>query len=748
VVWALWAYLVLVVALSALGQLAASLRPGRAVPGIFRFRNAVVPASLQLVLDTLFIAAIVAPQLKAPTSVRTLPATPAVAQPAASPPAPATLLAQLTTAPAPTTPTYTVKRGDSLSSIAEQECGTGNAWPALARANQATVSDPDLIHAGDVLRLPAECDPAGQPVESAVQVHVVQPGETLWSIAVSVYGDGSKAAAIFDANAGQVVGTHGERLERPRFIEAGWRLVLPPGVVGTPAASPAPAPAVTAPAPPDATPPVSTPPVPPPPAPSASPAASPSPSPVAASPPPSLGAPAAAGPVGGPGDPAGTARPPQAPDPAARGPVAGRRGRTHGAPVRLPGGWVIPASLGAVLLALVARARARKLRDARLDARALRVADEGPVLTGVRRAGVGASFDALGALAEPVLRAWASGHEGRVPAVVACWESAADTAFLLDEPDPGPLPEPRALGEMQIRFEAGGGGVWAVASGSGPARLRRGINAFADGLLVPVGNREQDAALHLPLFGPLLSVAGAQAAAVIEAMVLAARARCSPDDLSIVVVGDDDLLADTLGGGDDDDGDLPAIRRVAIADQEQMRLELEAQVLANATTISDYGLSDIGRHALEHPDDRVAATLIILHPAVAPAWLPLLTRGRRLGLAGVVAGECAAAQRSLTLDDDGSLSVACPGLDTTVISPCVLPPGTIEELATVLTDQPEDPDEYADVPVLEELPADEVAAPTVRIQLFGSLQVINATGEVIAQPGRNRRSTRDVLAYL
>jgi len=50
--------------------------------------------------------------------------------------------------------TYTVQSGDSLSSIAEH-LNIKGGWQALADANTDTISDPNLVLAGQVLQLPA-----------------------------------------------------------------------------------------------------------------------------------------------------------------------------------------------------------------------------------------------------------------------------------------------------------------------------------------------------------------------------------------------------------------------------------------------------------------------------------------------------------------------------------------------------------------------------------------------------------------
>src|ERR1700704_3527983 len=87
VLWLLWAYCVLVVALSAAGQLSYWLSRGRP-SRIFRLRNRFVPAPVRLVLDAVFVAALVTPHPRASTSIRDLPTT-AVVQvvpaPASSP---------------------------------------------------------------------------------------------------------------------------------------------------------------------------------------------------------------------------------------------------------------------------------------------------------------------------------------------------------------------------------------------------------------------------------------------------------------------------------------------------------------------------------------------------------------------------------------------------------------------------------------------------------------------------------------
>jgi nucleoid-associated protein YgaU len=61
-----------------------------------------------------------------------------------------------TKAPLGTTRTYTVKSGDSLSAIAQSEYGDASEWRRIFEANRDSIDDPDLIHPGQELRIPAD----------------------------------------------------------------------------------------------------------------------------------------------------------------------------------------------------------------------------------------------------------------------------------------------------------------------------------------------------------------------------------------------------------------------------------------------------------------------------------------------------------------------------------------------------------------------------------------------------------------
>jgi nucleoid-associated protein YgaU len=50
--------------------------------------------------------------------------------------------------------TYTVKAGDTLTKIAKEHLGDGNAYMKIFNANKDQLTDPDKIKPGQVLKLP------------------------------------------------------------------------------------------------------------------------------------------------------------------------------------------------------------------------------------------------------------------------------------------------------------------------------------------------------------------------------------------------------------------------------------------------------------------------------------------------------------------------------------------------------------------------------------------------------------------
>ena len=54
--------------------------------------------------------------------------------------------------------TYTVQKGDSLSKIAQEQYGDGKKWRSIFEANRDQITNPDLIHPGQVLKIPSSGD--------------------------------------------------------------------------------------------------------------------------------------------------------------------------------------------------------------------------------------------------------------------------------------------------------------------------------------------------------------------------------------------------------------------------------------------------------------------------------------------------------------------------------------------------------------------------------------------------------------
>lgn len=124
-------------------------------------------------------------------------------------PAPGTAPAAATAEPAPLGG-YRVRLGDTLSAIAAEH---GVSVDALAGANGLDPSAP--LPVGTSLRLPAEgTTSTGAPATSSTGQRLVNPGETLWSIAMA---NGITPAALAAANG----------LDPEAHIIAGTHLTIP-----------------------------------------------------------------------------------------------------------------------------------------------------------------------------------------------------------------------------------------------------------------------------------------------------------------------------------------------------------------------------------------------------------------------------------------------------------------------------------------------------------------------------------------
>lgn len=121
--------------------------------------------------------------------------------------------------PAPAAGQYRVLPGDSLWLIAGKKYGNGRLWPAIYDSNRRKIDRPDLIYPGQLLQIPAERIARAAVLGKRKRVAVVNPGDSLWTIADQFLGDGTQWPAIYRLNRGTV--------DDPSLIYPGQVLRLP-----------------------------------------------------------------------------------------------------------------------------------------------------------------------------------------------------------------------------------------------------------------------------------------------------------------------------------------------------------------------------------------------------------------------------------------------------------------------------------------------------------------------------------------
>jgi len=93
---------------------------------------------------------------------------------------------------------YTIAENDSLSKISEAAYGTQDYWMGIASINN--IANPNIINTGDKLKLPLKEEIERKTAMTVQTTYNVSAGETYFTIAEKVYGDGSKWTILDKAN--------------------------------------------------------------------------------------------------------------------------------------------------------------------------------------------------------------------------------------------------------------------------------------------------------------------------------------------------------------------------------------------------------------------------------------------------------------------------------------------------------------------------------------------------------------------
>ena len=129
---------------------------------------------------------------------------------------------------APPTRPHTVKRGESLWSIAEKQLGDGRRYTEIAALNTRLLDGKGdgFLKPGWTLNLPLDEDTVAASATASATSYTVRKGDTLSEIALDHYGDARAYPRIVEASR-HLTQPDGRHLTNPDVIDVGWTLTLP-----------------------------------------------------------------------------------------------------------------------------------------------------------------------------------------------------------------------------------------------------------------------------------------------------------------------------------------------------------------------------------------------------------------------------------------------------------------------------------------------------------------------------------------